>query len=57
MVQFQKFNLYFYKKQYMTSKFFGNSKVKNNSKKEIKKNISNNSKRKAFAVRKTGRGK
>ena len=41
----------------MTSKFFGNSKVKSNSKKEIKKNISNNSKRKAFAVRKTGRGK
>ena len=41
----------------MSSKFFGNSKVQNNSKKEIKKNISNNSKRKAFAVRKTGRGK
>ncbi|MFL2591245.1 MAG: hypothetical protein ACJ0PY_05265 [Flavobacteriaceae bacterium] len=41
----------------MTSKFFGNSKAKSNSKKEIKKNISNNSKRKAFAVRKTGRGK
>ena len=41
----------------MTSKFFGNRKSKGNSKKEIKKNISNNSKRKAFAVRKTGRGK
>ena len=41
----------------MTSKFFGNSKAKGSSKKEIKKNISNNSKRKAFAVRKTGRGK
>ena len=41
----------------MTSKFFGNSKTKANSKKEIKKNISKNNKRKAFAVRKTGRGK
>ena len=41
----------------MTSKFFGHSKVKSNSKKEIKKNISKNSKRKAFAVRKSGRGK
>tara|TARA_B100000963_G_C22473510_1_gene601281 strand:- start:746 stop:871 length:126 start_codon:yes stop_codon:yes gene_type:complete len=41
----------------MTSKFFGNSKTKGNSKKEIKKHISNSSKRKAFAVRKTGRGK
>ena len=41
----------------MSSKFFGNSKVQNNSKKKINKNISNNSKRKAFAVRKTGRGK
>jgi len=41
----------------MTSKFFGNSKSKGNAKKEMKKSISNNSKRKAFAVRKTGRGK
>jgi len=41
----------------MSSKFFGNSKIQGNSKKEIKKNILNNSKRKAFAVRKTGRGK
>ena len=40
----------------MTSKFFGNSKVKSNPKKKKKKNISNNSKRKAFSVRKTGRG-
>ena len=40
----------------MTSKFFGNKKA-TAIQKEIKKNISNNSKRKAFAVRKTGRGK
>tara|TARA_B100000963_G_scaffold308336_1_gene283781 strand:+ start:27 stop:152 length:126 start_codon:yes stop_codon:yes gene_type:complete len=41
----------------MTSKFFGNRKANSTLKKENKKNISNNSKRKAFAVRKTGRGK
>ncbi len=41
----------------MTSKFFGNKKANISSKKETKKSISNNSKRKAFAVRKTGRGK
>lgn len=41
----------------MTSRFFGNNKLSGKSRKDIKKNISNNSKRKAFAVRKTGRGK
>tara|TARA_B100000427_G_scaffold143808_1_gene119766 strand:- start:807 stop:932 length:126 start_codon:yes stop_codon:yes gene_type:complete len=40
----------------MTSKFFGNSKSNNSKGDKNKKVISNKSKRKSFAVRKTGRG-
>ena len=40
----------------MTSKFFGNSKSNNSKEDKNKKVLSNKSKRKSFAVRKTGRG-
>ena len=40
----------------MTSKFFGNSKLSNSKGNKNKNVISSKSKRKSFAVRKTGRG-
>ena len=40
----------------MTSKFFGNSKLNRSKADSNKKVVSNKSKRKSFAVRKTGRG-
>ena len=40
----------------MSSKFFGNSKLNNSKGKKNKNVISSKSKRKSFAVRKTGRG-
>ncbi len=41
----------------MSSKFFGNSKLNNSKEDKNKKMVSNKSKRKSIAVRKTGRGK